>query len=149
MSRKKRKSQSGIPIPRIRGTHYLTQAGVEVDEIRSLILRRRLQLLVHSYIYYDLNNNLISDDTWSGWAKELVQLQKDYPKIASRVDYHEAFLGFDGSTGFDLPYRQPEIMNKANWLVENYKEVTDEPTTRHPVGGANPGADVIRLTFPQ
>ena len=149
MSRKKRKSRGGIPRPRIRGTHHLTQAGVEVDEIRSLILRRRLQLLVHSYIYYDLNNNLISDDTWSGWAKELVQLQKDYPKIASRVDYHGAFVEFDGSTGFDLPYRQPEIMNKANWLVENHKEVTDEPTVRHPVGGANPGADVIRLAFSQ
>lgn len=149
MSKRNRKRQRGIPSPRIRGTHYLTQAGVEADEIRSLILRRRLQLLVHSYIYYDLNHNLISDDTWSGWAKELVQLQKDYPKVASRVDYHEAFIGFDGSTGFDLPYRQPEIMNKANWLVENHKEVTDEPTIRHPVGGANPGADVIRLTFPQ
>ena len=59
MSRKKRKSQGGIPRPRIRGTHHLTQVGVEVDEIRSLILRRRLQLLVHSYIYYDLNNNLM------------------------------------------------------------------------------------------
>ena len=148
MFRKKRKSQGGIPRSRIRGTHHLTQTGVEVDEIRSLILRRRLQLLVHSYIYYDLNNNLISDDIWSRWAKELVQLQKDYPKIASRVDYHEAFVGFDGSTGFDLPYRQPEIMNKAQWLVNHYKEENHESTARHPVGGANPGTDVIRLTLP-
>lgn len=149
MSRKKRKSRGGIPRPRIRGTHHLTQIGVEVDEIRSLILRRRLQLLVHSYIYYDLNENLISDDTWSRWARELVQLQAKYPNIARRVDYHEGFIGFDGSTGFDLPYRQPEITGKAQWLVNHFKEAKNEPTARHPVNRADSRPDVIRIRFPQ
>ena len=149
MPKRNRKSRTTVTSPRIRGTYHLTQAGVEVDEVRSLILRRRLQLLVHSCIYYDMNENLISDSTWSGWAKELVQLQEQYPDIARRVDYHEGFIGFDGSTGFDLPYRQPEIMNKAQWLVDHYKEVTHEPTTRHSVGRADSRPDVVRIHFPQ
>ena len=49
------------------------------DAIVSLIERRRRQLLVHSYIYYELNDSIISDDTWSKWAVELEELQRKYP----------------------------------------------------------------------
>lgn len=75
----------------IRGTHYLTEAGVEADEIRTLILRRRLQVLVHSCIYYVFNENIIPDFTWSAWARELAELQEKYPSIAARVDYAKEF----------------------------------------------------------
>lgn len=34
-------------------------------EIAELIHRRREQMLVHSYIYYQLNDNIIDDNTWS------------------------------------------------------------------------------------
>ena len=44
--------------------------------IEEKIKQRRLQILVHSFIYYDLNENIISDDKWSQWAKELVFLKK-------------------------------------------------------------------------
>lgn len=33
-------------------------------EIAELIHRRREQMLVHSYIYYQLNDNIIDDNTW-------------------------------------------------------------------------------------
>ena len=46
-------------------------------KIYELIQQRRLQLLVHSRIYYVLNNNIISDKQFDEFAKELVQLQKD------------------------------------------------------------------------
>ncbi len=49
-------------------------------QIAELIHRRREQMLVHSYIYYQLNDNIIDDSTWSKWAMELQQLQKDYPE---------------------------------------------------------------------
>lgn len=104
---------------RIRGTYYLTKAGAETTPIRDLIQRRRHQLLIHSCIYYHMNQSLISDAQWDSWARELVELQRKYPKIADRVDYHEAFKGFDGSTGFDLPITNPEIINKAKWIIMN------------------------------
>lgn len=113
MKKRKRKR-----IKRIKGTYYLSKAGFEVDEVRALILRRRLQILVHSCIYYHLSGSIVSDRQWQEWANELVTLQKQYPTIARRVDYHKAFEHFDGTTGFDLPLRKPEIMRKAKWLMK-------------------------------
>lgn len=143
---KKRKAK--VQAPRIRGTYYLSLAGVEADEIRTLILRRRLQILVHSCIYYELDDNLIPDSTWSAWATELAELQEKYPTIASRVDYHEAFKGFDGSTGFNLPLRSPEIMGKAQYLLKLHKEKNDV-SIGHKTRRADPDPNVIRLSFPQ
>lgn len=85
--------------------------------VKELIQRRRLQLLVHSCIYYILDESIISDSTWSRWAAELVELQQRYPEIAETVCWHEAFQGFDGSTGFDLPIEDEWVLNKAKYLV--------------------------------
>ena len=52
------------------------------NDIVSLIRRRMLQIAVTSYIYYELNENIISDETWSKWAMELVELIK---KISKRI----------------------------------------------------------------
>ena len=46
------------------------------DELTALINRRRRQILVHSIIYYKLDDNLISDSDWSDLANELDALQK-------------------------------------------------------------------------
>ena len=37
--------------------------------IAELLNRRRRQILVHSVIYYKMNDNLISDSTWSGMGR--------------------------------------------------------------------------------
>lgn len=87
------------------------------NPIASKILQRRLQILVHSYIYYELNDNIVSDSKWSEWAMELVQLQKDNPLIASKLTYAKEFMDFDGSSGFHLPYNNKEIVEKANRLL--------------------------------
>lgn len=91
-------------------------------KIAELIQQRRLQILVHSCIYYNLDKNLVSDATWDKWARELVQLQVDYPKIAEKVIWAEAFEGFDGSTGFDLPIHDDWVVNKAKQLCGCKKE---------------------------
>lgn len=132
----------------IRGTYYLTEAGVEADEIRTLILRRRLQVLVHSCIYYVFNENIISDSTWSDWARELVELQEKYPSIAARVDYAKEFQGFDGSTGFHLPTRNLEIMAKAQYLLKLRKEKANVRDSRHQAHRADTPSTVVRICFP-
>ena len=48
------------------------------EEIKSLIQRRRLQLLVHSAIYYAYNESIVTDEQWKNWALELERLQADY-----------------------------------------------------------------------
>lgn len=72
-------------------------------EIADKILRRRLQMLVHSYLYYSLDTNIISDRQFDIWAKDLVELQHNYPDISKQVEYYTFFKNWDGTTGFDLP----------------------------------------------
>lgn len=82
-------------------------------QVAELIQQRRLQLLVHSYIYYNMDFNVVSDKTWDEWAKELVQLQKNYPDASRRVMWYEAFADWDGSSGAFLPLDDPWVMAKA------------------------------------
>ena len=85
--------------------------------IATLITRRRRQILVHSIIYYRLNDNIISDQQWSEWALELENLQTRYPDIASECPLADAFKDFDHSTGENLPLDAPWALNKAQYLL--------------------------------
>lgn len=88
-----------------------------MQPIKEKIKQRRLQILVHSYIYYELNQNIISDDKWNKWAHELAELQKKYPKESEETPYYDKFKDFDGSTGMDLAYFDDFIVNRANYLL--------------------------------
>ena len=93
------------------------------QKIVEKIQQRRLQILVHSYIYYELNDNIISDSQWNKWAHELVELQRKYPKESSSVIHADTFKDFDGSTGMDLAYSDPFIVNRANYLLSMKKSL--------------------------
>lgn len=90
--------------------------------IAEKIQQRRLQILVHSCIYYELNGNSISDRDWDRFAKELVELQHKYPDIANKVVWAGAFRKFDGTTGFDLPMKDEWVMMKAQQLCKGIKK---------------------------
>lgn len=92
-------------------------------EIAELIQQRRYQLLIHSCIYYHLNANLISDKKWDEWAKELVTLQTDYPKISENVTLYEYFKDWDASTGAFLPITEPWVIGVAESLIKLPKTV--------------------------
>lgn len=82
------------------------------------IKQRRLQMIVHSTIYYIYNDNIVSDIQWSKWAKELETLQNRYPEISSGVEYAEYFKDWDGSTGFNLPIDDEWALRKAEQLMK-------------------------------
>lgn len=92
------------------------------DKIRKHIERRRVQILVHSYIYYALDRNIVSDQQWSQWGVELEELQARYPEEGVRAKYYEEFRDFDHSTGADLDYNKPEIVTWARLLLGNALE---------------------------
>lgn len=93
-------------------------AAKKEDKIGDLINRRRRQLLVHSIIYYKMDENIISDATWSKWGQELEELQAKYPEIAAKQPYAKEFEGFDHSTGMSLPLNDPWAVNKARQLLQ-------------------------------
>lgn len=85
-------------------------------EIAELIQQRRLQLLVHSCIYYHLNTNIISDKKWDEWARELKTLQEQYPDIAKQIMWYDAFKDWDASTGAFLPIKDEWVLRKAHLI---------------------------------
>ena len=87
-------------------------------KIAEKIQQRRYQMLVHSYIYYELDSNIVSDTQWQNWANELAELQAKYPSIAEQVIYAEDFEGWNGSTGAFLTYKdKPNIIATARRLL--------------------------------
>ncbi|MFT4413224.1 DNA ligase LigA-related protein [Fredinandcohnia humi] len=66
-------------------------------EIIELITRRHRQLLVHSFLYYKMNESIIPDATFDAWCKELVVLHEKYRSIAEKATYYEICKDFDSS----------------------------------------------------
>ena len=91
-----------------------------VNEIQTLsekIRQRRTQMLIHSYLYYVLDENVVDDGKWQQWADELVELQKQNKDIGF---YDEVFADWSGATGTHLPFDK-WVVDRAKWLL-HYKE---------------------------
>lgn len=96
---------------------YVIFKDPEQLKIAELIQQRRLQMLIHSCLYYELDTNIISDKTWDTWARELAKLQADYPEISQQVEWYEAFRDWDASTGAFLPLKDEWVLNKAKQIA--------------------------------
>lgn len=100
---------------KIRVKTYELFSGQELV-IAEKIQQRRLQILVHSCLYYEFSTNRISDRDWDKYAGELVQLQNEYPNISKQIIWYDVFKNFDASTGFNLPIRDDWVIKKAQQL---------------------------------
>lgn len=96
------------------------------ENAAEFIRRRRLQIVVHSCIYYRLDANIISDHQWAAWAKELVDAQEQFPDIAEKELWAKEFADFDGSTGFNLPITEPGVVARAHQLLRYQKQLRGE-----------------------
>ena len=92
--------------------------------ITETIQRRRYQILVHSYLYYQLNENIVDDHLYDKRGKELVDLQEKFPKESKEARYYEEFKQYDGSSGFDLPFSQPSIQAIGNELLKHRRTMS-------------------------
>ena len=92
-----------------------------MNTIQELIKRRRSQLLIHSYIYYVLDSNLITDHQWQDWANELTKLQQTYPQYCKLNWYDKEFVDWNGSTGCHLP-TDGWVKKKALQLYKQHHE---------------------------
>lgn len=77
-------------------------------------------ILVNSFAYYELNDNLLSDYNYDMNATQLSDLKKEYPEEFKASRYHEYFQGFCSeddnqhyTSGFDLlrqiEKKEPEL----------------------------------------
>lgn len=93
----------------------------DTEQIKSEMLRRRKQILVHSCLYYQFNTNLIEDWQYDKIARRLAELQLTYQDIANNLGYHDKeFKGFGEDhcySGFNLPRSSPEVVAAAQRLI--------------------------------
>lgn len=97
-----------------------------IEEIREFIARRRRQILVHSIIYYRLDDCIVGDSQWAQWALELEEVQKKYPEIARECEFAKAFQDFDHSTGYNLPLDDPDMVHQAEVLLSYAKRRNEQ-----------------------
>jgi len=86
-----------------------------------LITRRTKQLIVHSYLYYRLNESKIPDSTFDHWCDELVKLQAKYPEIAKKNPYWDIGQKFDESgSGFFITQYPTALMMDAEIFLHGF-----------------------------
>lgn len=90
-------------------------------EIQTLIRRRRAQMVIHSYLYYVLDNPIISDNQWQAWADELANLQTEHPDCCKIKYYDREFSDWTGDTGMHLP-KTPAVQSRAKQILRAYDE---------------------------
>ena len=84
----------------------------------------RLQriIILHSYIYYELNDNVISDREYDLKSNELVKYKNDYPDLWRNSEYYKQFGDeYNGSTGFSLYRDLNEHQQAIIRCIANYR----------------------------
>ena len=59
-------------------------------------------ILVHSILYYEMSNSVVSDRMFDKNARQLVAMQLEFSDEAKETAYWHVFYDFDGNSGFDL-----------------------------------------------
>lgn len=86
------------------------------DGIQRLIDNLRWFVALHSHIYYDLGEAVVSDEAWDRKARKLGNLQATHSPHAGSW-FNEEFDGFTGDTGYHLP-TTPALEEQAERLIE-------------------------------
>lgn len=92
--------------------------------------RLQRMVLLHSIIYYDLNESVITDDYYGKLARLLARKVEQYRNkpVFRKTMYWYVFEDYtDGSTGFDLAHKLTKKDYKylycmATHIIQRYKE---------------------------
>lgn len=89
--------------------------------VYEVIKRKRTNLLIHSYVYYRLDKNIISDHKFDLIATELKALQDEHGELHGFYD--AAFQNWTGSTGMHIAHMLgPELEARAVDLLHRFSQ---------------------------
>lgn len=92
------------------------------NKLKIEYLQRRI--IVHSILYYELDNSIIEDFQYDGISRQLIKLMSETSDEEFRkTEYYYCMHDFDGTTGFDL-YNRLNESDKAK-LMRIAKNVLD------------------------
>ena len=73
------------------------------DKEKIQLLQR--SILVNSYAYYELNENILADYQYDKNTRQLLALKENNPEAYRKSRYSKYFDNFESGTGFDLTDR--------------------------------------------
>ena len=73
------------------------------DKEKIQLLQR--SILVNSFTYYELDQNLLSDFQYDMNTRQLLELKRTAPEAYRKSRYYRYFDNFESGTGFDLTGR--------------------------------------------
>lgn len=95
------------------------------------IYRKMNQFLVHSYLYYKLDESIIPDHLYDFNCKKLVEYMEAYPDIAQGLPYYKLCQGIeDNGSGYYINDYPPQIVTTALrmlWMVRKQNPEFIEP----------------------
>ena len=72
------------------------------------MVKLREDLMIHSYLYYILGGQVVTDQEFDTWCAQLVEL---HDKVGKDICYNDdLFEDFNGSTGMGLTYKIPQAL---------------------------------------
>lgn len=87
------------------------------DKEKIQLLQR--SILVDSYVYYELNENLLADSDYDANTRQLLALKKSNPEAWEKSRYRRYFENFESGTGFDLMYKVRKNPNLFRKIVRD------------------------------
>lgn len=81
------------------------------------INQREYQILVHSFLYYKLDKNIIDDSKFDFFMYDLVELMKNHENEFLKSVFYSEFKSFEGGTGADLKYDTEQIRRISTRLI--------------------------------
>lgn len=84
------------------------------------------KLIILSIIYYDFNDNIVTDQEYDKVAKRLDTMVKMNKKRLPECYYYEILKDYTPATGFDMKYKLTEEHRKylehiANYVLYTYR----------------------------
>lgn len=102
---------------------------IDKQAIKRMIEQKRRQILIHSYLYYEMDETIWTDARWYEVADELVILSKAFPEVAEKCVFADDFKDFERSTGFDL-FKNPKTRKYAEQQAKYLLRIHEQEVKR-------------------
>lgn len=99
------------------------------DKEKIQLLQR--SILVNSYAYYELDENILSDFQYDANTRQLLELKRANPEAYQNSRYRRYFDNFESGTGFDLASRLRENKKLFNNIARDAHLALKQKKEKH------------------
>ena len=95
--------------------------------VQNIIDNLQRKVILHSYLYYELDDSVVSDTDYDFIARTLAKYKNDYPELWKNSMYYKQFgEGYNGSTGFDLYSKLSDEQKRVIQYIAKFRHEKGE-----------------------